>query len=314
MKSRQITPLILLLSLLLAVLSGAAGESDADLNATADPTEGRTLDSFMLYRYGDVCYDSYEIVTLEGEYQVSQNGGDFQPLDAATVDALAAVIETYDLARWDGFEESRDDVLDGEGFSLEIAFRDGTSIHASGNNAFPPDYFNAVGELQEILDGIRFPRGLKMRGFSDFFATDPQEKDEWTVGEDIVFDDITEFYYTYDSSAYPPYYQRFRLYREDDRVLLYHETREGGGWPQTEADITASGTLELTEAQREHISACLAGGTVRAREDDLVDGDAGPWLYLYWAGDQGLYQEYAFPSWGARTDFEDFCAELRDGQ
>ena len=168
--------------------------------------------------------------------------------------------------------------------------------------------------MYEILDGIRFTPGFKMRGFSDFFAADPPEKNKWVVGEGIAFDDITEFYYTYDSSSYPPYYQRFRLYREDDRVLLYHETRKGGGWPLTEADITASGTLELTEAQREHIRACLAGGTVRAREDDPVDGDAGPWLYLYWTGDQGLYQEYTFPSWGARTDFEDFCAELRDAQ
>ena len=72
---------------------------------------------------------------------------------------------------------------------------------------------------------------------------------DMTVGSDIPFEDITDFYYTYDASTAPPHYQRYRLYVEDGKHYFYHETREGGGWPQTEEEITCSGTVELTEEQ-----------------------------------------------------------------
>ena len=70
----------------------------------------------------------------------------------AAVDALMQIVDEYDLARWDGFSESNDQVLDGEGFWLEINLTDHTSILARGDNAFPENYFPAVGAMQEILD------------------------------------------------------------------------------------------------------------------------------------------------------------------
>ena len=73
--------------------------------------------------------------------------------------------------------------------------------------------------------------------------------DDINVGTDILYEDITDFYYTYDASTAPPHYQRYRFYVEDGQHYFYHETREGGGWPQTEADITRSGTVELTDSQ-----------------------------------------------------------------
>ena len=75
-----------------------------------------------------------------------------------------------------------------------------------------------------------------------------------TVGIDIAFEDITDFFYTYDASTAPPHYQRYRFFAEDGKHYFYHETREGG-WPQTEADITCSGAVELTEEQSSTLSA-----------------------------------------------------------
>ena len=59
-----------------------------------------------------------------------------------------------EVHQWDGFDESRDNILDGEGFRLDIGFTDGTSIHANGDNAFPKDYYSAISQMQEILDGM----------------------------------------------------------------------------------------------------------------------------------------------------------------
>ncbi|MBR4462865.1 MAG: hypothetical protein IKS51_09825 [Erysipelotrichaceae bacterium] len=134
------------------------------------------------------------------------------------------------------------------------------------------------------------------------------------VGKDILSDDITEFYYTYDASTYPPDYQRYRFYAEDGRYYFYHEKREGDHWPLREEDITVSGTKELTQEEWNHFFESLCGGIVQNRDDDVVDGDAGPWLYLYWKNDRGKLQEFSFASWEEEKDFEQYCLELMGNQ
>lgn len=94
---------------------------------------------------------------------------------------------------------------------------------------------------------------------------------EITVGPDIAEGDITDFYYTVDASIYPPVYQRYRFYAEDGKKLFYHESRQGDSWPQTEKDITVSGTVELTEEAWSAFFDCLRGGAVKARGDEILD-------------------------------------------
>ena len=133
-----------------------------------------------------------------------------------------------------------------------------------------------------------------------------------TVGIDIAFDDITDFFYTYDASTAPPHYQRYRFFAEDGKHYFYHETREGGGWPQTEADITCSGTVELTEEQWAAFCDLLNGGTASMREEHLDSGDAGPWLYIYWPSGETEGREFAFEQPGIVLAFEEFCARLKE--
>ena len=102
----------------------------------------------------------------------------------------------------------------------------------------------------------------------------------FTVGTDVSENSITDFYYTVDASYYPPLYQRYRFYVQDGKKWFFHESRQGGGWPQMEEDIVASGTLEITDEIWAEFAACLAGGRVKAREEHLEDGDSGPWTYL----------------------------------
>ena len=80
----------------------------------------------------------------------------------------------------------------------------------------------------------------------------------------------------------------------------------------TVSDVTVSGTRELTEEEWASFFACLSGGTVRARSESADAGGSGPWLYLYWKGDRGKYQEFSFASWGAQRSFEELCRTMRD--
>lgn len=282
------------LCLLLALLLGATGVAGATGAATA---EAPMLLRFEVYRYGELAYRPGAVKAVDGGYAASPDGGEtWLPVDDAVAEALVDVYERYGLAAWNGFSEENPYVLDGEGFWLEIELDDGATVTAHGSNAFPPDYFPAMREIQDILDGIEYA---------------PAAPEAWIVGADIAPEAITEFYYTYDASTDPPFYQRYRFYRDGGAVMLYHETREGGGWPQTEADITASGTVALTEEAVARLDALLAGGTVRRREESLGDGDPGPWLYLCWDGDEDDIQQFAFESWEKEKEFEAFCEELR---
>ncbi len=115
---------------------------------------GRTLSTFSVYRYGEISYDSYSIFLDEDGYHISVNDEETLPIDEKTVQTLMEVIEAYNVCSWDGFDETDENVLDGEGFSLEIGFTDGTSVKALGDNAFPEQYADAMGELWDILTHI----------------------------------------------------------------------------------------------------------------------------------------------------------------
>ena len=133
---------------------------------------------------------------------------------------------------------------------------------------------------------------------------------ERVVGADIAADDITEFFYTYSSSTYPPDYQRYRLYKENGIYKFYHEKREGQDWPLTEAHITISGSVELSEEEWTEFQNYLNGGKVKERNQGSETGGSGPWLYLYWKGDGGKYQEFSFLTVNEKKAFEEFCEEL----
>ncbi len=124
---------------------------DGELNVSI--TAQRRLTRFWYTHGGYNAPQSYEIYLLEDSYYLIRGRVPAQKLDDATVQKIEALISEYGLESWDGFDESNEYVLDGEDFSLNIRFGDGTQITASGNNAFPPDYFEAMGSIEEILNG-----------------------------------------------------------------------------------------------------------------------------------------------------------------
>ncbi len=138
---------------------------------------------------------------------------------------------------------------------------------------------------------------------------------EKTVGKDIQMEDITDFYYTEENINYGAYYQRYRFYVEEGKHMFFHETRERKDdyGPCTEEDTTKIGTLELTDDQWSQFYDFVNGGIVTAREDSADAGGTGPWLYLYWTNDKGVYQQFSFESYDTEARFEDFCISLVQG-
>lgn len=131
-----------------------------------------------------------------------------------------------------------------------------------------------------------------------------------TVGTDILLSDVTEFYYTTAASTNPASRQQYRFYMEGEQWWFFHETRQGSQWPLTEKDVTACGAKQLSQQEYEQFTACISGGSVIKRTENADSGSRGPWLYLYWKGDKGKYQQFSFADYAAQTAFEQFCAEL----
>ena len=79
----------------------------------------------------------------------------------------------------------------------------------------------------------------------------------------------------------------------------------------TEADITYTGTLELSEEEWNVFFDYLKDGRVTKRGEGDVTSGASVDLYLYWNGDKEVYQVFSFEPSGKRKGFEDWCLELK---
>ena len=74
----------------------------------------------------------------------------FLGLDAA----FSALLDELDLAAWDGYRQEDSTVLDGESFSLNVAFEDGSGIDAVGTNSFPDGYYEKKGAIQAFFEAL----------------------------------------------------------------------------------------------------------------------------------------------------------------
>lgn len=131
------------------------------------------------------------------------------------------------------------------------------------------------------------------------------------VAKDIAAEEITEFYCTTATSTNPASRQMYRFYMEGEQWWFYHESREGSHWPLTEADITQCGATELSEEEYEQFISCIFGGKVTKRAESTESGSRGPWIYLYWKGDKGKYQQFSFENFDRQQVFEKLCKELK---
>ena len=96
------------------------------------------------------------------------------------------------------------------------------------------------------------------------------------VGTDVKIDDITEFYFTYDSSTNPPQFQRYRFSVKNGAYQFYHEKREGNHWPLREKDITVSGTKELSLEEWKTFFDYLKDGKWKRGKSILNPAEGGP--------------------------------------
>lgn len=82
------------------------------------------------------------------------------PLQQAEADELVRLMDELNLWKWNGFDRADRRVEDGEGFSLNVRFADGTKISASGDNAFPEGYADAEEAIRRIFIELLEKNGI----------------------------------------------------------------------------------------------------------------------------------------------------------
>jgi len=118
------------------------------------------METFCYSNFGSSTYEIYS-------YEVTRNGGTGEwmviyelhcgnetyelPADAELTRELQLLIEQHELRKWDGFSQTDSMVLDGSGFSLNIAFADGSGIAAHGSNSFPDGFSDAKSAIDELF-------------------------------------------------------------------------------------------------------------------------------------------------------------------
>ncbi len=103
-------------------------------------------------------YTRYQLTIKDGIYMVEikpYGVGEEDKLETeVTIDLLeeiTKILKKYEVNKWDGFNKSDHNVMDGDSFSLGIWFKDNKSIHASGYMMWPDNYRNVRDEISDLF-------------------------------------------------------------------------------------------------------------------------------------------------------------------
>lgn len=101
---------------------------------------------------------TYTVKEENGTYQFIYESADhraYEPmemeLDASVAEKLKQLYIDHKVYTWDGYHKTDSDVMDGDGFSLEISFADGQQMTAYGSNCEPSGYGAYVAALKDLF-------------------------------------------------------------------------------------------------------------------------------------------------------------------
>ncbi len=119
------------------------------------PAKPQPSIEYFYYSYNNSFGEgSYYYLIEDGKLQYDDYYGIDNPMitsiDPEAMEKLEQICST--ISDWDGFSETDEDVLDGDGFSLTVNYADGCSINAYGSNAYPEGYSEFDDSIKELFE------------------------------------------------------------------------------------------------------------------------------------------------------------------
>jgi len=107
-------------------------------------------------------YTTYEIVKNDEKYELTiQRINDPETetinknINKKYVDEISKVLSEYDVYKWDGFNKTDKNVMDGSSFSLDVTYDNDKSISAHGYMKYPKNYKEVKEKIEKILNDIK---------------------------------------------------------------------------------------------------------------------------------------------------------------
>ena len=166
-KNVIITTVIVVLMAIIAVVAVVLLINNrSDGNNSGDNERNGNITSFSFSRsYGLGGAVGYTITLKDGKksslkyeyygYDSNEDNNFEKDIDAKYLDELADIIKEKKVVKWDGFDESKDGVLDGSGFSLKVKYDDGKEINAYGYMKYPDNYQEVMESFDKVLENAK---------------------------------------------------------------------------------------------------------------------------------------------------------------
>lgn len=86
-------------------------------------------------------------------YEVSEEDKTTKEVDKEFIIKVEEILNKYEVYKWNGFNKSDNDVLDGDSFSLSVSTEEET-ISASGYMSYPDNYLKVKNELDILFEEL----------------------------------------------------------------------------------------------------------------------------------------------------------------
>lgn len=131
-----------------------------DNEPTVGPGGGIT---YFKYEFGSYFGGEYTFFIKKDNSKITYkaiggNGADLnvsREINDQELSGLAQIVDDYGVDKWNGFNQSDNDIMDGYSFELEITYANGKEIKAEGYNKYPDGYDAAHEKLKEYLLSIK---------------------------------------------------------------------------------------------------------------------------------------------------------------
>lgn len=116
------------------------------------------------YTCGNTIYANvrYSLTLENGEYVATMKPAHVPEEEMLTfvvtkdfVEELEAFLVENEVGKWNGFDKSNTNVMDGDGFELYINTQDGTSLRAHGYMATPKNYSVVADGIAAIFEKLK---------------------------------------------------------------------------------------------------------------------------------------------------------------
>ena len=111
-------------------------------------TNGYMINSYTRYQ---IVIEEEKYIAKIKPYGKSEDEEKEIEINQDFIEKIVTILKKYEVTKWDGFNKSDHDVMDGDSFSISITMINDKSINASGYMKWPNNFRNVRDEISVLF-------------------------------------------------------------------------------------------------------------------------------------------------------------------